>query len=198
MRTDGVEDAYWPGTESGLIGSPHFPGTICATYGLHSDKGMGAGFYHHDTKGGGCCKVGGGSERGSSGRAEFAAACLALEDSLSHSRPITILTDSKGLMTVGSDWVGEWKDPNLRHSPDGDVLGCIIEIFRTRVERGLLTMFVKIRAHHGELLNEKADRWADEGRDAEDNVRWEGSSLHPIFCWTEEGTERTQQRCPLN
>jgi len=63
------------------------------------------------------------------------------------------------------------------------------------VERGLFTIFVKIRAHRGELLNEKVDRRADESLDAEDNVRWEGSSLRPIFSWTEEGKER---RCPLN
>jgi len=58
------------------------------------------------------------------------------------------------------------------------------------VERGLFTIFVKIRAHRGEFFNEKADRWADEDRDAEDNVRWEGSSLRPIISWTEEGKER--------
>jgi len=54
MRTDGVEGAHGPGTESGLIGSHHFLGVIYATDGSHTDKGMGAGFYRHDTKGGGC------------------------------------------------------------------------------------------------------------------------------------------------
>jgi len=117
MRSDGVEDAYWPGTESGLIGIPHFPGTIYATDGSHSTKGMGAEFYYHDIKRGGCCKVGGGSGAVSSGRAGFVAACLALEDSLSRTRPSAILKDSKGLMTVGSNWVGEGKDPLIRHSP---------------------------------------------------------------------------------
>jgi len=152
-------------------------------------------FYGHDTKGGGCCKVGGGSGAGSSGRAELAAACLALEDSLSQTRLIPIFTDSKGLMTGGFNWVGEGKDPLGRHSPDGDSLGCIIELLRIRVERGLFTIFVKIMAHRGEFLNAKADRWADEGRNTEDNVRWGGPSLRPIFSWTEEGKER---RCPLN
>jgi len=28
MRSDGVKDAHWPGTESRLIGIPHFPGII--------------------------------------------------------------------------------------------------------------------------------------------------------------------------
>jgi len=69
------------------------------------------------------CNVRGDSGGGSSGRAKFAAACLALEDSLLHSRPIAILTDSKGLMTFGSNCVGEGKEPLPRPSPDGDILG---------------------------------------------------------------------------
>jgi len=44
------EDAYRSGTESSLISILHFPGVIYATDGSHSDKGMGAGFYCHDTK----------------------------------------------------------------------------------------------------------------------------------------------------
>jgi len=40
--------------------------------------------------------VGGGAGVGSSDRTEFAAACLALEDD----KPIAVLTDSKGFMTV--------------------------------------------------------------------------------------------------
>ena len=74
-------------------------------------------------------RVGGGS----SGRAEFAAACLALEDSLTHDQPIAVLTDSKGLMTVASNWVGGGKDPLLRHSPDRDILARIIKVLHQRV-----------------------------------------------------------------
>jgi len=195
MRSDGVEDSYWTGTELSLIGIPHFPGVVYATDGSHSTKGMGAGFYRQYIKGGVCCKVGGGSGTGSSGRAEFAAACLALEDSLTHDNPIAPLTDAKGLMAVASNWVDEGKDPLLLHSPDGDILGRIIRLLQSRVERSLFTIFVKIRAHRGEFLNEKADRCAGEGRDHEDNLRWEEPSLRPIFCWTSESIEH---RCPLN
>jgi len=66
-------------------------------------------------------------------------------------------------MTVASNWVGEGKDPLLRHSLDGDILASIIKVLHQRVSMGLFTMFIKIRAHRGEFLNEKADRWADEG-----------------------------------
>jgi len=143
----------------------NFPGVIYATDGSNGSTGMGAGFYRHDIKGDGCCRVGGGVGGGSSGRAEFAAAYLALEDSLTHDQPIVVLTDSKGLMTVASDWVGEGKDPLLQHSPEGDILARIIKVLHQRVSMGLFTIFIKIRANRGEFLNEKADRWADEGRE---------------------------------
>jgi len=198
MRSEGVEPIYWAGTESGLMDTYNFPGVIYATDGSKGSTGMGACFYRHDTKGGGCCRVGGGVGGGSScssSRAEFAAACLALEDSLTHDQPIAFLTDSRGLMTRASNWVGKGKDPLLQHSPDGDILDRIIKVLHQRVSMGLFTMFIEIRAHRGEFLNEKADRWADEGREDIDNVQWDGPSLQPTFSWTQEGVEH---RCFMN
>jgi len=87
--------------------------------------------------------VGGGTGGGSSGMAEFLAACLALEDSLTHDQPIAVLTDSKGIMTVSSNWVGRGKDPLLRHSPDEDILARIIKVLHHRVRLGLFTIFIK-------------------------------------------------------
>ena len=72
--------------------------------------------------------MGGGGSGGSSVRADFVAACLALEHFLTHDQPIVVLTDSKGFMTVSSNWVGEGKDPLFRHSPDGDILARIIKV----------------------------------------------------------------------
>jgi len=114
-------------------------------------------------------RIGGGIGGGSSGRAEFAAACLALEDSLTHDQLIAVLTDSTGFMTLSSNWVGEGKDPLLCHSPDGNILARIINILHQRVSLGLFTIFIKIRARRGEFLNEKANRWADEGREDVDS-----------------------------
>jgi len=57
------------------------------------------------------------------------------------------------------------------------------------------TSCIYYRAHRGKFLNEKADRWADEGREDIDNVRWDGPSLQPTFSWTEEGVEH---RCSMN
>ena len=104
MRSDGVKSISWAGTESGLMDIYNFPGVIYATDGSKGSTRMGPGFYQHNTKGGDCCRVGGGTRGGLSGRAKFAAACLALEDSLTHDQPIAVLTDSEGFMTVSSNW----------------------------------------------------------------------------------------------
>jgi len=52
--------------------------------------------------------------------------------------------------------------------------------------QGLLTIFIKIKAHRGDPLNELADRWADEGRQSE-NIRWSLPTNRPIFSWTDNG-----------
>jgi len=87
-----------------------------------------------------------------------AAACLALEDSLTHDQPIVVLTDCKGFVTVASNWVGEGKDLLLRHSPDGDILARIIKLLHQRVSLGLFTMFIKIRAHRGRQMGRRRTR----------------------------------------
>jgi len=98
-------------------------------------------------------------------------------------------------MTVSSNWVGEGKDPLLRHSPDGDILAHIIQLLHQRVSLGLFTMFMKIEAHRGEFLNEKADRWADEGREDAYSIQWDGPSSHPTFSWTDA---RVEHKCSMN
>ena len=47
-------------------------------------------------------------------------------------------------------------------NPDADIMRDIVQILRERIEQGLLTIFIKIKAHRGDPLNELADRWADE------------------------------------
>jgi len=52
MRSDGVESIYW----AGLMDTYNFPGVIYAMDGSKGSIGMGAGFYQHDSKGGGLKK----------------------------------------------------------------------------------------------------------------------------------------------
>ena len=101
-----------------------------------------------------------------------------------------------GSMTVSSNWVGEG-NPLLRHSPDSDMLGLagIIKVLHQRVDLGLFTMIMKIRAHWGDFLNKKADRRPDEGRDDVGNLQWDCPRSHPTFSWTEAGVEN---RCSMN
>lgn len=181
----GHEDIYWAGTEAGLLRIPEFNGVIYSTDGSQSAEGMGAGFYRHDTGRGGCCKVGNSDEGESSNRSEHAAAALALENSLAADQhtDIVILTDSKCLLDSIQPWIGEGGNPMIHKFPDGDILRDIIELLRIRVARGLFTLFVKIRAHRGEFFNEMADRWADQGALATENVRWNCPRLRPIFSW---------------
>jgi len=63
----------------------------------------------------------------------------------------------------------------------------IVQLLRERIDQGLLTIFIKIKAHRGDPLNKLADRWADEGRQSE-NIRWSLPTNRLIFYWTDNGT----------
>jgi len=149
------------------MGIPRFPGLIYATAGSQEKGNMGAGFYRHEGKTGGFCKVGKDEEGSSSNRVEHAAACIALEDAIAYAssgRTLILLTDSKCLLMAIQKWIGEGIDPCMKASPDGDILLEILELLRARMDLGLFTLFVKIKSHRGEFFNEMADRWADKGR----------------------------------
>ena len=96
---EGVEEIYWAGPETGLLRIPEFPGVIYATDGSKTNEGMGAGFYRHDTKQGGCCKVGRTEEGLSSNRPEYVAAWMDLTREIKDDLPIMIPTDSLCLLT---------------------------------------------------------------------------------------------------
>jgi len=42
-------------------------------------------------------------------------------------------------------------------NPDADIMGDIVQLLRERIEQGLLTIFIKIKAHRGDPLNELAE-----------------------------------------
>ena len=79
------------------------------------------------------------------------------------------------------------KSPSMHGNPDANIMRDIVQLLRERIDQGLLTIFIKIKAHRGDPLNELADRWADEGRQSE-NIRWSLSTNRPIFYWTDNGT----------
>ena len=82
----------------------------------------------------------------------------------------------------------------MHGNPDADIMSDIVQLLRERIEQGLLTIFIKMKAHRGDPLNKQADRWADEGRQSE-NIRWSLLSNRPIFYWTDNGATH---RSPIN
>jgi len=82
----------------------------------------------------------------------------------------------------------------MHGNPDADLMRYIVQLLRDWIEQGLLTIFIKIKAHRGDPLNELADRWADEGRQSE-NIRWSLTMNRPIFYWTDNGITH---RSPMN
>ena len=190
--TEDLEEIHRSGTEAGLLGTYNFPGAVYATDGSNDKGVMGAGYFKLDE----CSQLGRGEEGNSSNRAELGAACLALENAKRKQDriPIIILSDSACFVSSSQKWIGEGKSPSMHGNPDADIMRDIIQLLRERIEQGLLTTFIKIKAHRGDPLNEIADRWADERRQSE-NIRWFLPTNGPIFYWTDNGTTH---RSPIN
>ena len=131
-----------------------------------------------------------------SNRTELGAACLALEDAKIQQdrKPVILLSYSRCFVSSSRKRTGEGKSPSMHGNPDADIMRDIIQLLRERIEQGLLTIFIKIKAQRGDPLNEQADRWADEGRQSE-NIRWSLPSDRPIFYWMDNGATH---RNPMN
>jgi len=150
---------------------------------------MGAGFFKLDEYRGCCCQLGRGEEGNSSNRAELGASCLALEGAKRQQdrKPVILPSDSAYFLYSSQKWTDEGKSPSMHGNPDADIMRDIIQLLRERIKQGLLTIFIKIKAHRGDPLNEQADRWADEGRQSK-NIRWSLPSNRPIFHLTDNST----------
>jgi len=157
---------------------------------------MGAGYYRLDDNRGGCCQLGRGEEGNPSNRPELGAACLAREDAKNKQdgKPIILLSESACFLSSSQKWIGQGKSPSMWGNPDADIMRNIVQLLRERIEQGLLNIFIKIKAHRGDPLNELADRWADEGKQSE-NIRWSLPTNRPIFSWTDNGITH---RSPMN
>jgi len=178
--TEDLEEIHRSGTEAGFSGICNFPWAVYATDGSNNKGVMGAGYFKLDEYRSGCCQLGRGEEGNSSNRAELGAACLALEDAKRQQdrKPIILSSDSACFLSSSQKWIGEGKSPYMYGNPDADIMRDIVQLLRERIEQGLLTSFIKIKAHHGDPLNELADRWADEGRQSE-NICWSLPTTDP-------------------
>ena len=95
-------------------------------------------------------------------RAEMAGVLAALQK-IDPSISAAIGTDSKSILDVLARFQGRDSPPFIETSRYPDLLAPILQLLHTRWQQGSRTIFYKVRAHRGFLLNELADKQADEG-----------------------------------
>ena len=67
------------------------------------------------------------------------------------------LCDSEAALNKISRWIGSGPRTTLAGDANADIMISIIECVRARVLRGARTFMIKVKAHRGEPLNEKAN-----------------------------------------
>ena len=139
----------------------------------------------------GWSRVGREEEGTSSLRAELAA-LLQLVLSAEPQRDLLALLDCQIEMTEIRKWIGEGHRATLADKVNADILKEIIEALRRRVEAGAATFLVKVKAHRGEPLNERADDNAEYGR-RQDTKEWNDRTDRILFRWTVKG-EQSRRR----
>ena len=75
------------------------------------------------------------------------------------------LCDSEAAISRVSRWIGSGPRTTLSVDANADIVTSIIERVRARVLQGACTFMVKVKAHRGEPLNEKADTQAHDSYD---------------------------------
>ena len=69
---------------------------------------------------------------------------------------------------------------------NADIMISIIERIRERVQKGARTFMVKVKAHRGEPLNEKADTQAENARQLQDDCRqWTVRTPSMTYEWSD-------------
>jgi hypothetical protein len=152
----GLEQHFWKGTEAGWMGCYDFPGETWAGDGSANKGVMGAGSVYFQRPGRNLVVRVGREEKGvSSLRPELA---TALEVDLLY------LCDSEAALHKVSRWIGSGPRTTLAGDANADIMTSIIERVRESALRGALTFLVKVKAHRGEHLNERADIQAENAR----------------------------------
>jgi len=71
------------------------------------------------------------------------------------------LCDNQSLLKAVTRWIGESGKAILMGSPDAEILAAAIEILRKRIAAGTATFLIRVKAHRGVPVNERADILAD-------------------------------------
>ena len=170
LTADGVDPADPCGCEAayGPMGRAYrYPGIVVATDGSLKDDGrMGAAFVSMGDRlpARSVAVVG----IASSTRPELTGIALALEASLPD-EDLTILTDSLVAMTSLFSLRRVDFPLSLHRNPCRQLITHVVTLLNQRHTAGLVTRFVKVKAHCGEPLNEAADALASAAAEAEDS-----------------------------
>jgi hypothetical protein len=206
----GHETHYWQGTKSGLLGTFEFKGA-CTVGDGSSDTGsksMGTGFCNlgqlgsntqtplpppdlHEQHTRNSRKVGREDEGVTSTRPEMVVLAECLED---HGDDINLLylTDNETILQDIHRWIGCGAKLKLSKAPEADVLKRIILKLQKRVLTGLVTLFLKVKAHRGDPLNEETDIRTEMGRHkAIEEVGWNDPTNRTIYRWKVGQTTRS-------
>jgi ribonuclease HI len=137
-------------------------------------------------------RVGREEEGVSSLRAELAAMARALQAAPAES-DLIYLCDSEAALNKISRWIGSGPRTTLAGDANADIMISIIERIRERVQKGARTFMVKVKAHRGEPLNEKADTQAENARQLQDDCRqWTVRTPSMTYEWSDSnGVKRT-------
>jgi ribonuclease HI len=99
----------------------------------------------------------------SSLRPELAAIARTLQ-ALPLETDLLYLCDSEAALSRVSRWIGSGPRTTLAGDANADIVASIVERVRARVLQRACTFMVKVKAHRGEPLNEKADTQAESAR----------------------------------
>ena len=182
----GLERHYWRGTEAGWLGCYDFPGETWAGDGSVHKCVMGAGSVCLQRPG--CnlvVRVGREEEGVSSLRPELAAIARTLQAAPVES-DVLYLCDSEAALNKMSRWIGSGPRTTLAGDANADIMTSIIECLRERVLKGARTFMVKVKAHRGEPLNERADTQAESARKMSSECRqWTTRTQRMTYEWSD-------------
>ena len=80
-----------------------------------------------------------------------------------------LLCDNETVLRIIRKWVGQGGKATLATAPYADVLRERICLLTQRVRAGRATFLIKVKSYRGELINERAETLAEEGRTISDD-----------------------------
>jgi ribonuclease HI len=111
---------------------------------------------------------------------------VALKDDLLY------LCDSEATLDIINRWIGAGPRATLAGDVNADIMWAILNCLQQRVNCGARTILVKIKAHRGEPLNERADSEAEAARTLPAEChQWTRRTSRMTYEWQDKGTTWT-------